>query len=99
MSGKYLIKNYKREKCKKATFPNVESANERAKQINEKNIGNNDSTRLRPYKCEKCSEYHLSSMDLSKHKEIKKDKNKNKEKKRNRFLAMERDYWNKKFGL
>jgi formate dehydrogenase assembly factor FdhD len=90
-------------KCPKVSFESSEQANERSVEINKQNKDEGSKKkRLRPYKCQYCSKWHLTSMNKKKfqHKQkLKTDRDYLREVKRNNFIKRESDHWIKKLGL
>ncbi|BBI90767.1 hypothetical protein [Tenacibaculum phage PTm5] len=83
--------------CNKKSFDTADSANNRANEINNSNK-HTTNKKLRPYKCDICSKYHLTSMNKYSYK-YKKDKKYRNQVRENNFIRRETEYWNKKFGI
>lgn len=88
-------------KCSKKSFDTIDEARLRLTQIF---INSNRSTKpIRPYLCNECGKYHLTSKtkqkfqsNLQKKRNFIKTKNKKHE---NNFIKTESEYWEKKFGI
>lgn len=87
------------KQCKKKTFASSKEAKQRAKEINAKNEETNQQTeKLRQYKCEYCGKFHLTKMDRNQYK-YKKDVNYRNKINEKAFINREARYWEKYFGL
>ena len=84
------------ENCTKVNFDSI-GAQKRAKEINESNKGTN-VRELRPYKCNKCGNYHLSSMTKKFYSQTKNVEARNKTREE-RFISREVTHWERKFNL
>ena len=77
-------------KCssEKVFFKRKSFAVERANELTEQYKNTNKPIRFEAYKCSECGGYHLTSIDIKK-----------KRKSIKRFLNIETNYWEDKFGV
>lgn len=86
-------------KCSKKKFENSQDAQKRANEINEENKKNkSQKERLRPYKCDICNKFHLTSMTKDQHK-WHTDAEYRHRKKHDAFIRRETEYWENRFGI
>ncbi len=80
--------------CDKKSFPTMFDAHTRAQEINKKERGN----LMRPYKCDKCDNFHLTSMTKHKHRVLNDIDYRNNHR-QNVFLKNEVSYWEEKLNV
>ena len=76
----------------------AKEADSRADEINSENSKIKNNTRLRPYKCETCGNYHLTSMTKHAYK-LKNDIKYRNDVKEKKFIETESEHWNNYFGI
>jgi hypothetical protein len=84
--------------CKKKVFYSAEEANIRAGEINSENAKRKGKTDFRPYKCEYCDKWHLTSMRKHQYKYVEYVEYRN-EINTKSFINRESEYWNQYYGV
>ena len=86
--------------CTKKTFEDLESAKKRAIEINNSNrITTYQKKTLRAYSCNKCSDFHLTSMPKKIFSKWVTQRNQINKKREQKFIRLETEYYEKLFNL
>lgn len=86
--------------CVKVSFENGQIANERTVQIRNEEKEKGNRAVLRPYKCEHCNKYHLTSKTKADREKTRKKSHDEKTKLREqKFIQRESEYYARKFDI